>query len=405
MTGSMIQQRALDVRRIPFFLWTLFDRLSAPVVDGLIAVSVATYTVAALVFFGGANPDDRPISWAGYLLSVIVAIPLVARRRWPLEVLLTMTVLAAIYQLVESPTDIEVSQLVPLLFGLYAVGAYESRRAGLVIAFIAVEVFIGLSAVVAASARDVLVGNTPWMIAALAVGVMIRDRRERARLAEQRRQDDVRRMVDAERLWIARELHDVIANSVATINVQAGMAVHVFDLEPEQARTALREIQQTSKAALHELRGTLGVLRSIGERDDRHTLPRLDRLEDLIGRVAAAGIHVSFEVSGVPRELPAAVNVVAYRVVQEALTNVIRHAGPGSRATVSIAYCAERIELRVTDDGPPPGTPGPSTSTGSKLGLIGMRERVSGVGGDIRVGPRPDGGFEVRATLPTDDLQ
>jgi signal transduction histidine kinase len=403
LTGSVIPQRVLGVRRIPSFLWASFDRLPPPIVDGVIAVAVAAYTITALAFFGGANPDDRSLGWSSYLLSVAIAAPLVVRRRWPLEATLIIAVLATIYQLTESPADIEIPQAVPLLLGLYAVGAYENRRRGLFIAFIAVEVLIGISAAAGPATGDET-ANTAWVIAALAIGAVVRGRRERARLAEQRRLEDARRMVDQERLRIARELHDVVAHSIATISVQAGMAAHVFDTEPEQARAALREIRQVSKDALHELRATLGVLRSAGDRaDERAPSPQLDQLGDLIARAEAAGVRVAVTTSGTPRDLPGAIDVTAYRIVQEALTNVVRHAGPETHATVSITYLLEAVELRVTDNGPPPGTLGPSASAGSQLGLIGMRERVASVGGELWTGPRQEGGFEVRARLPTGD--
>jgi signal transduction histidine kinase len=209
-------------------------------------------------------------------------------------------------------------------------------------------------------------------------------------------------MVDEERMRIARELHDVVAHSIATINVQAGMAAHVFDAQPEEARAALREIRQVSKDALRDLRATLGLLRSATDREDERTpAPHLDQLDGLLARAEAAGIRVALTTSGTPRALPTAVDLTTYRIVQEALTNVVRHAGPRARATISIAYRPGEIALQVVDGGPPTGTPPPGAGGGGQLGLIGMRERIATIGGELWAGPRQGGGFEVRASLPT----
>jgi signal transduction histidine kinase len=166
----------------------------------------------------------------------------------------------------------------------------------------------------------------------------------------------------------------------------------------------LREIRQVSKDAMRELRATLGVLRSAGETETRAPTPRLDQIDDLLARTKAAGVQLTLATSGTPRELPSAVDLAAYRIVQEALTNVVRHAGRDARATVEIEFLPEQIAVRVTDSGPPAGAPGPIGSAGSKLGLIGMRERVESLGGELRTGPR-QGGFDVYALLPTGDIR
>jgi signal transduction histidine kinase len=380
-------------------VWATFNRLPPLVIDGLIAAVTATATITLLIT-GGGNPEDRPIGWVAYPLAVVIAAPLVVRRRRPLEAVLVMATLAIVYQLVESPAEAEDPQVFPLMLGLYAVGAYENRRWGLVLSFVAAATLVAFDA-----DRPFIsgaVGDLTWVIASLAVGAVVRGRRERAQLAEQRRTEEALRMVNEERLRIARELHDVVAHSIATISVQAGMAAHVFDTQPEEARTALREIRQVTRNALRELRATLGVLRSAsGHDDERAPVPHLDQLGDLVARAEAAGIRVALSTSGAPRSLPAAVDLTAYRIVQEALTNVVRHAGAEARATVSITYLPDELELRVIDDGPPAGTRASGAGPGGKLGLLGMRERIAGVGGELAAGPRRGGGFEVRATLPT----
>lgn len=403
MIGSVARSRAFGVRRILSTLWASVKRVPPLVVDALIAVAAAAFTIAVLITEGG-NPNDRVIGWVAYPLAVLIAAPLVVRRRWPLAAVLTSTVLAIVYQLLERPAELEDPQSIPLMLGLYAVSAYEDRRRALWLAFLAVEVLIAIDG------RGVLLGeaisSTTWVVASLAVGAVVRGRRERAKLVVQRRAEEARRMVDEERMRIARELHDVVAHSIATISVQAGMAAHVFDTQPEEARAALREIRQVSKDALQELRATLGVLRSNadnGRDNNRAPSPHLDQLGEMVTRAEAAGIRVALTTRGNPRALPSAVDLTAYRIVQEALTNVVRHAGPAARATVSITYHPTALDLRVVDDGPPAGTPAPAAGGGSTLGLIGMRERTASLGGELWTGPRRGGGFEVRASLPTGD--
>jgi signal transduction histidine kinase len=190
----------------------------------------------------------------------------------------------------------------------------------------------------------------------------------------------------------------VLAHNISLINVQAGVALHLMDEQPEQARTALTAIKQASKDALGELRSVLEVLRRPGETEPRTPQPGLDELDDLVSRAGAAGLVVAVEVDGVPRPLPAEVDLAAFRIVQEAVTNVARHAGEAT-ATVRVAYGEHEVTLQIDDNGHG-GTP--SSISGSGSGLAGMRERTAALGGRLEVGPRPGGGFRVRAELPMD---
>ena len=210
------------------------------------------------------------------------------------------------------------------------------------------------------------------------------------------REEESRRRASEERLRIARELHDALGHHISLINVQAGVALHLMDERPEQARTALSAIKQASKEALTELRSVLDVLRQVDEQAPRTPTPTLARLEELISQSVAAGLDVRAETQGEVRPLPFGVDVAAYRIVQEALTNVARHAGPAA-ATVRIAYGERDVTVQVEDDGRGPPSHG---SSGSGKGLLGMRERVATLGGELEAGPRPDGGFRVRARLP-----
>ena len=196
---------------------------------------------------------------------------------------------------------------------------------------------------------------------------------------------EARRLVDAERLRIARELHDVVAYSFATINVQAGVAVHVMDDRPEQVAEALRAI--------------LGVLRQVDKAEADGPGHQLGRLDDLADTITSSGLPTRVVISGRPRPLSKAVDLAAYRIVQEALTNALRHAGPAS-ASVSIGYERDRLTLSVVDDGPG-GTPEDvEPSAGSGHGIAGMRERALAVGGELEAGPGRFGGFSVSASLP-----
>ena len=231
----------------------------------------------------------------------------------------------------------------------------------------------------------------PRIASALAAGRHSRQLAWAERVGEQRE----RRRVEAERLRIARELHDIVAFGFATISLQAGVAAHVADQRPEQMVEALQAIKAASKEALEEVRGILGLLRHAdGPRDSAHGVRDLDAL---VTTTSKAGVPTRLEIVGVPRPLPIAVDRAAYRIVQEALTNVLRHAGPAS-ATVAMAFENGRLLISVQDDGH--GKGGASGQAESGYGIVGMRERARALGGDLEAGARPEGGFRVIASLP-----
>ena len=203
-----------------------------------------------------------------------------------------------------------------------------------------------------------------------------------------------RRKADEERLRIARELHDVLAHNISLINVQSGVALHLIDEQPEQARTALEAINKASADALHEVRSALNVLRGSKEEPPRAPTAGLARLDELVSRAAAAGVGVSLEVQGDRRPLPASVDLAAFRIVQESLTNIVRHAAAGS-AKVQLTYGNGDLRLQIDDDGR-----GPGAQAGGGSGIAGMRERATALGGELEAGPQPTGGFRVRARLP-----
>ncbi|MDQ0579280.1 sensor histidine kinase [Streptomyces rishiriensis] len=232
-----------------------------------------------------------------------------------------------------------------------------------------------------------------WVVAIVAIAELARIRREQWARERAERAQATRRRADEERLRIARELHDVLAHSLSVINVQSGVGLALLDSDPEQARTALTTIKSASKEALGEVRQVLDSLRTPGDAP-RTPAPGLDRLSELVEQAARAGLTV--EVAGRPPRLPPHTDLAAFRIVQEALTNVVRHSR-SRHARVRFEQADGTLRLRVDDDGPASG----ADAGGSGNGLAGMRERAAALGGTIEAGPRPDGGFRVLAVLPT----
>ncbi|MFE7074284.1 sensor histidine kinase [Streptomyces sp. NPDC057620] len=233
-----------------------------------------------------------------------------------------------------------------------------------------------------------------WIVAILAVSELARARREQWDRDRAERRQAARRRADEERLRIARELHDVLAHSISVINVQAGVGLALLDSDPEQARTALTTIKAASKEALGEVRQVLDTLRTPGDAP-RAPAPGLDRLPELVEQAAGAGLTVAVENGDGSGKLPPGADLAAFRIVQEALTNVVRHSG-SRRARVRVDRTGDSLRLRIDDDGPATG----EEAGGSGNGLAGMRERAAALGGTIEAGPREDGGFRVLAVLP-----
>ncbi|MCO5971735.1 sensor histidine kinase [Actinoallomurus soli] len=336
-----------------------------------------------------------------YALLVAGPLALLARRRLPVVALAVVFAVTGCYVLrgyVLGPVFLSVVVAI-----VAAVGA--GRR---VAAWIATGIGSGLLTLLGElapfgpfrlrtwSATHALVTLT-WLLLVLTGAELVRIRSERAAEARRTRAEEERRRASEERLRIARELHDVLAHNISMINVQAGVALHLMDERPEQARTALAAIKEASKDALTEVRSVLGVLRQVDEDAPRAPTAGLGRLDDLVSRARAAGITVRTRVTGRPYPLPAGIDLAAFRILQEGLTNVTRHAGPGVTATVRVAYGPGALRLEVEDDGR--GAPGDLPGGGD--GIPGMRERVTALGGEIVTGPRPGAdGFRVRATLP-----
>ncbi|MFD4545094.1 sensor histidine kinase [Streptomyces sp. NPDC058466] len=233
-----------------------------------------------------------------------------------------------------------------------------------------------------------------WIVAIVALSELVRVRREQWAHDRAERAEAARRRADEERLRIARELHDVLAHSISVINVQAGVGLALLDSDPEQARTALTTIKAASKEALGEVRQVLDTLRAPGEAP-RAPAPGLDRLPELVEQAAGAGLTVEVEGEDDIPKLAPGTDLAAFRIVQEALTNVVRHSG-SRHARVRLESAKGALRLRIDDDGPATG----ADAGGSGNGLAGMRERAAALGGTIEAGPRDDGGFRVLAVLP-----
>ena len=238
-----------------------------------------------------------------------------------------------------------------------------------------------------------------WLAVLVVVAEIWGMHKENAARAQAARELDDRRRASDERLRIARDLHDVIGHNISLINVQAGVGLDLMDLQPEQARASLAAIKTVSKEALDELRSMLVALRQVGDDVPRTPAPGLERLPELLELNRAAGLSVTAEVVGEPRPVPTAVAVAAYRIVQESLTNVARHAGP-ARAVVRLSYEPDRLVVQVLDDGRGGTAHGRSSSEGGS-GIAGMQERAATVGGHLEAGPGPEGGFAVTAVLPS----
>jgi signal transduction histidine kinase len=241
------------------------------------------------------------------------------------------------------------------------------------------------------------IGIAVWLFLLGEFAEIARSKRERHLELQRAEREKARAQAGQERLLIARELHDVLAHNVSLINVQAGVALHLLDEQPDRARPALEAIKEASSETLREMRSVLDILRKPGEQPPRSPTAGVAGLDELVSRTQAAGISVDTRVSGDPRGLPASVDLAVYRIVQEALTNVARHAHPAV-ASVSLAYADDSIEVVVEDDGLRAGE---SNGSGGS-GIAGMRERVAALGGEFAAGPRADVGFRVRVRLPLD---
>ncbi|MFJ9444663.1 histidine kinase [Kitasatospora sp. NPDC101235] len=366
------------------------DRRAAAM-DWAIAVGVAaTLLVTGLA---GRHSGTR-LDPLGPVLLAAGGLALVARRRAPLPVLAATGLCTVGYQ----ATGFDVPA-VAYLFAVYA-AVRAGHRAVTVVASVAMLAALPVAALVSglhdtgqafAQARGAL--EIAWLVAAGAAGEALRQAERRADEAERTREETARRRADEERLRMARELHDSLTHQISVIKVQAEVAVHVARKRGERVPESLLAIQEAGREAARELRATLEALR-----DDDTTPPRgLDDVPELVERARAFGLDATLTVEGRRPDVPAAVDRTVYRIVQESLTNIARHADAAT-ASVLIDCRPDSLAIRVDDDGR--ATPAAAPTPG--LGLLGMRERVTALGGRLRAEPRDEGGFTVQAHLPVD---
>ncbi|WAU80106.1 sensor histidine kinase [Streptomyces sp. Qhu-G9] len=380
------------------------------VVDGALAAAVLACMVAGA--FAEPNGRHHP-AWdirtpdpLSIVLTLLAAGALVFRRRSPMKVLAATSALSVVEFVTGDPrAPVAMSAVV----ALYTVAAATDRPTTWRVGLLTMTVLTGIAMLAGPQpwyAQENL-GVFAWTGMAATAGDAVRSRRdfvhairERAERAERTREEEARRRVAEERLRIARDLHDVVAHHIALVNVQAGVAAHVMDKRPDQAKEALAHVREASRSALNELRATVGLLRQSGDPEaPTEPAPGLHRLEELVGTFRSAGLPVEVARTDHGTTLPAAVDLAAYRIIQEALTNVRKHAGQEAKAEVSVVRVGPNVEITVLDNGPGDDAVARLEENGGH-GLLGMRERVTALGGTCTAGPRYGGGFRVHAILP-----
>lgn len=363
-----------------------------------LAVAVGVFEMVATHFAAQDQLDRRALDAAGFGLLAAGAGALVMRRRYPSAVLVFVKATTLLYWVLDYPAGPIFLAVVVAFFTAVMSGRRLVAWAVLAAGFVSFPWLPYLLGNRPAPGLAAILGLAAWLLVLATVAEVARVRRERARAAERSREEEARRRASEERLRIARELHDVLAHNISLINVQAGVALHLMDERPEQARSALSAIKDASKDALGELRSVLDVLRQVEDGPLASPSSSLARLEDLVSRAAAAGLPVRTEVRGDLRGLPAAVDLAAFRILQEALTNVIRHAGRAT-AVIRVVLGEGELTLQVDDDGQGAVAP---LEAGVGRGIVGMRERAAALGGLLEAGPLRGGGFRVVARLPLD---
>jgi len=371
----------------------------------VLVVFAALEAALEVAFRHDALDAPRTAVWFAAPAVALVVLPLLARRRLPFLAPVSVWLIAATLSFADG-------RLVVFSVSVYAAGMAAALLLGRLPdrhqSRIGLAVTLGGAGIViynepAHAAGDFVFVPVLFAIAWLA-GLALRERAAQAEAAEVRaahaegeREENARRAVFEERVRIARELHDVVAHHVSMMGVQAGAARVVIDRDPAKAKEALGAIESSSREAVAELHQLLGFLRQAGDTDDLAPQPGLNELPRLAASMHDSDLAVAVSIEGERRELPRTVDVSAYRIVQEALTNTLKHSA-ASRADVHLRYWPDELEVEIVDDGRPSAT---TASAPGGLGLIGMRERAVLHGGQLSAGPSADGGFAVRARLPT----
>jgi signal transduction histidine kinase len=369
--------------------------------DALVLAALAVGIVAAVHDQDHVNGPEGPV-WADVLLMIVFLVPLLFRRRFPLGALIAPPLVIMIGVFIDG--TLAKDNFICFLGGLSVSAMFgmrpDRRQAigGLLFLYLT-------AAVVELQAPNGKAGDLSWTmitftvlwIVGFALGGTFRGADAARRLAlqaEQEREQQAELAVAEERARIARELHDVVGHSVSVMTVQASAVRRLLEPDQDKEREALLVVEQTGREALAEMRRMVGVLRRPEEAPALAPQPSLEHLDQLLATTREAGLPVELRIEGTPTELPPALDTTAYRIVQEALTNAVKHANAG-RAEVLVRYGNSTVELVVSDDGR-----GDGDGDGSGHGLVGMRERVSVYGGELEAGPQAGGGFRLRATLP-----
>ncbi|WP_370934209.1 sensor histidine kinase [Amycolatopsis sp. cg13] len=376
--------------------------------EAWVPLAVVATTVIGTVIIAADSPPGRLPAGVGYLLLIAGSMLLVFRQRAPVLTVAVVLACSLAYQALNYPGG---ASTIPPAIALYNAVSTGRRITAVIgsVVYLAGTFALGDLWDRAPSTQGT-VWFVAWLVVIVVIGEVARNRREhfaavRARAeeaervreeAERTREEEARRRVNEERLRIARELHDVLAHSISMINLQAGVAAHLLDRNPEQARTALVAIKQASKEVLIELRDTLGMLRQVDEEEyPLAPAPGLARLDELVERANATGLDVKVTLCGDEKELPPNTDLAVYRIVQESLTNVIRHAR-AERAQVLLSFSERDLVVEIKDNGSGSGPASPGLGNG----LLGMRERARAAGGELTAGPGAEGGFLVHARLP-----
>lgn len=354
---------------------------------------LAVFQVVGTVGANHNQTGHRRLDALAIVIAVLGPVSLLFLRRWPRQVLAFVVAITVAYVLRDYAFG-------PVLASLAIATVLTVVRGHRVAAWLGLGTVVVTVLAIQRPMYDRewswswLSGALAWSLLVLAVGELVRVRRERIIASRQARAEASRRQANEERLQIARELHDVVAHHISLINVQAGVALHIVDRKPEQAQTALEAIKDASKDALVELRSLVGILRDVDDEAPRRPSGTLASLDDLVERSGHAGLEVRKTVRGDVRPLPSSVELAALRIVQEAITNVVRHAG-ASAADIELAYGTDSLSVTVIDNGA-----GFSWGAAEGTGIIGMRERAETLGGSLDVGQGPVGGTRVLASLP-----
>ncbi|WBB60124.1 histidine kinase [Streptomyces sp. WMMC500] len=361
--------------------------------DAGFAAVVALGCVGTMLLAPEGRTGLDALAW---VLGTAGSAALVARHRFPRAVLVVTAVAMVAYQLRGYPDG---SPVLPLLVAVYRCirGGHRAFFAVVALASLAVSLgslpLLPLSDEALRAALEKRFLSFGWVVACAMAAAMRIQHEAMLAQAEERAAENAQRSADEERLRIARELHDTLTHSISVIKVQAGVAVHLSRKRGAEPPPALLAIQEASGDAARELRATLHVLRST---DGGAEGVGLERLPELVERARGAGVPATVAVAGERPVLPAEVDRAAYRIVQESLTNAARHAGPAAAVGVQVSYAPDRVVVQVDDD----GAADPAAPPEPGIGLTGMRERVTALGGELHAAPRPEGGFRVRAELP-----